>query len=489
MEVRIMAWTRFKNIFRLSTIALLVFVLIQIVSAAELRAAQQNPSEPPNLVTAIAMVANEAIPAVVHVEVTQRQEIRNPFLPFENAPFFRHFFQIPKMPKQFERNIFGLGSGVIFDDAGHVLTNYHVVGGAIKIRVALADGRVFSGKSVKIVGTDPQTDLAVIQIQGQGPFAHLSFGNSDKVEVGQWVVAIGQPEGLSETVTQGIISAKHRTGLFSSPTSAQDYLQTDAAINPGNSGGPLMDLSGRVIGINSAIITQSGGFEGLGFAIPSNVAAYVSKELIRQHKVIRGWLGVTLQKITPELAKSFKLSLYRGCLVTGVIKDSPAWRAGIKRGDVITAFESKPVPNPSILADDVSLTPPGTQVTLTITRNASERKISVTLGNLQEQHKALETSLKRQFGLIVKPITPQEANKYGLGSRPGWAIEEIIAGSSFARADFEKGDIILEIDNRQVPDLADLFMMLSTLKSKSRVNIKAVDHRSGQIVNVFVKLS
>lgn len=392
------------------------------------------------------------------------------------------------MPKEFQRQVFGLGSGVILDSSGHILTNYHVVGGATKIRVVLADGREFSPKSVKVIGTDPETDLAVIQILGEGPFPHLPLGNSDMLKVGEWVVAIGQPEGLSETVTQGIISAKHRTGLFSAPTTYQDYLQTDAAINPGNSGGPLMNLNGQVIGINSAIMTESGGFEGLGFAIPSNIAAHVSQDLIEHGKVVRGWLGVTLQKITPELANSFNLSGHRGSLVAGVIKGGPADRAGIKRGDVITAFQGQPADNPSILADDVSLTPPGTQVTFTIIRNGAKRDISVKIGNLEEEHKVLGNSLKREFGIVVRPITSKEANEYGLDSQPGLAIEQVTPDSPFGKAGFQKGDIILHIDNQPVADAASLFIMLTSSKSNHRVTIQAVDHNTGETGNVFVRL-
>ncbi|MGC8492925.1 MAG: Do family serine endopeptidase [Syntrophobacteraceae bacterium] len=442
----------------------------------------------PSLTTAVEQVAKEAIPAVVHVEVTQRQEVQNPFLPFENEPFFRHFFQIPNMPKKFQREVFGLGSGVILDNEGHILTNYHVVGNASKIKVVLADGREFSGKSVKVIGTDPETDLAVIQILGKGPFPHLTLGNSDNLKVGQWVVAIGQPEGLSETVTQGIISAKHRSGLFSAATAYQDYLQTDAAINPGNSGGPLMDLNGKVIGINSAIMTQSGGFEGLGFAIPSNIAAHVSQELIAHGKVVRGWLGVSLQKITPELAKSFNLTSYKGALVADVMKNGPAAAAGMKRGDVIISFQGKEVLSPSILADDVSLTPPGTQVTLTVMRNGEKKDISVKLGSLQQQNEALEASLKRQFGIVVRPMTPQEANKYGVGSKTGLTVEQVSSDSPFGKAGFQKGDIILQIDGQEVSTAGSLYVMLTSLQAKHRVTVQAIDHSSGQVVNVFMRL-
>ncbi len=477
-----MAEKSLKNLVYLLLMISLVLVLILAYGSIKPRA----QTDQPDLVTAVETVAKEAIPAVVHVEITERQEIANPLLPFESQPFFKYFFGIPKMPKKFEKEIFGLGSGVILDPAGHILTNYHVVGGATKIRVVLADGRQFSGKSVKVIGTDPKTDLAVIQIFGNGPFPYLTLGNSDKVKVGQWVVAIGQPRGLSETVTQGIISAKHRTGL-SVPSSYQDFLQTDAAINPGNSGGPLMDLNGEVIGINSAIMTESGGFEGLGFAIPGNIAAYVSKQLIEHGKVIRGWLGVSIQKITPELAKSFRLSNYQGSLVADVMKGSPAYRAGLKPGDVITAFQGNRVDNPSMLRNEVSLTPPGTRVTLSIIRNGAKQDISVKIGNLQTEQTAIETTLKQEFGLEVRPMTASEANSYGLNTQVGVTIVDISYNSPFGRAGFQKHDVILQIDNNQVDSAATLLTILRTLKGRS-ISVLAVDHNSGQSTMVQMNL-
>ncbi len=470
-----MAEKRLKNLVYLLLMVSLVLLFTLAYGTVKPRA----QTDQPNLVTAVETVAKQAIPAVVHVEVTEHQEVANPFLPFENEPFFKYFFGLPnKMPKKFKREIFGLGSGVIIDASGHILTNYHVVGGATKIQVVLADGREFTGKSVKVVGTDSKTDLAVIQIIGKGPFPFLPFGNSDQMKVGQWVVAIGQPRGLSETVTQGIISAKHRTGL-SEPSSYQDFLQTDAAINPGNSGGPLVNLNGQVIGINSAIISESGGFEGLGFAIPSNIAAYVSQELIKHGKVVRGWLGVSLQKITPELARSFKLSSFKGSLVSDVLKDGPADHAGIKRGDVITGFNGNKVDNPSTLRNDVSLTPPGTQVSFQILRNGAKLNISVKVGNLETQQTAMANALKQEFGIVVRPTTTDEANQYGLSSPEGVAIVSVLPDSPFAKAGFQKDDLILQIDSNQVDGAATLLTVLRAFKGQV-IKVMAVDHNSGQ---------
>ncbi len=474
----------FRNILYPFTLILLGIVLSLAIRVHTPRA----QSEQTNLATAIEAVARQAIPAVVHIEVTERQEIPNPFLPFESDPFFKYFFGNPQeMPKKFQRELLGLGSGIIIDDSGHILTNYHVVGGATKIQVLLADGREFSGKSIKIIGTDPKTDLAVIQIVEKGPFPHVSLGDSDKMEVGQWVVAIGQPRGLDQTVTQRIISAKHRTGI-SDPSSYTDYLQTDAAINPGNSGGPLLNLNGQVIGINAAIISESGGFEGLGFAIPSNIAIHISQELIKNGKVIRGWLGVSLQNITPELAKSFGLSSAKGALVSDVIKGSPADHAGIKQGDAIVAYQGKPVDDPSSLRNSVSLAPVGSHVKLTIVRNGAKQDVTVKIGNLQEQERSLAAALKREFGIAVRPMTPQEANALGLGSRSGLVITEVDSRGPFGKAGFEKGDIILQVDNNPVSGPDTLFALLSALKKQHKATVLAVDHRSGQSGNVRITL-
>jgi serine protease Do len=467
---------------------LILIVLVITFSLTTRVYAPRAQSEQTNLTTAIETVARQAIPAVVHIEVTERQEVANPLLPFENDPFFKHFFGNPqKMPKKFQREIQGLGSGILIDDSGHIITNSHVVGGATKIQVVLADGRQFTGKSVKIIGIDPKTDLAVIQIMEKGPFPYLPLGDSDKMQVGQWVVAIGHPRGLDQTVTQGIISAKHRTGI-TDPSSYTDYLQTDAAINPGNSGGPLLNLNGQVIGINAAILSESGGFEGLGFAVPSNVAAHIAQELIENGKVVRGWLGVSLQNITPELASSFGLTGTKGALVADVIKGSPADHAGIKQGDVIIAIQGNPVADPSSLRNSVSLASVGSRVQLTIVRNGAKQDVKLTIGNLEDQEKSVAAALKRSFGIAVKPITPEEANALGLGSESGVVVTEVDSNGPFGKAGFEKDDVILKVDNNPVSGPDSLFTLLSALEKRHKATVLAVDHKSGRAGNVQVRL-
>src|SRR6266851_7679581 len=322
-----------------------------------------------DLTVAIAQVAKQTIPAVVHIEVTARQEVANPLLPLESDPLLRRFFNIPRMPKKFKHEIRGLGTGMLMDAQGHILTNHHVAGGAAKIEVLLANGHTYPAR---LVGTDPKTDLAVIKIEAKETLPAVTFGDSDAIDVGEWVVAIGHPRGLDQTVTHGIISAKHRRGI-SDPSSYQDFLQTDAAINPGNSGGPLLNLRGEVIGVNAAIASQTGGFEGIGFAIPSNMAVYVAKALMAHGKVERAWLGVSVQEVTPEVARSVGMEERKGALVAEVVKGGPAEQAGLRQGDVVIAYGDKEVADASALRNAVAVTPVGYELKVTVWRGGQQQ--------------------------------------------------------------------------------------------------------------------
>ena len=438
-----------------------------------------------DLSTAIAIVSKQAIPAVVHIEVTQRQEVNNPLLPFENDPFFHYFFNAPrKMPKKFKREMKGLGSGMIMDPDGHILTNNHVVAGANEIEVLLADGNRYPAK---LVGADPKTDLAVIQIKADGKLPHVVFGDSDKMEVGHWVIAIGHPRGLDQTVTQGIISAKHRRGILD-PSSYQDYLQTDAAINPGNSGGPLLNLEGRVIGVNAAIVSESGGFEGIGFAIPSNMAVYISKALIAHGKVERGWLGVTIQELTPDLIKAMNLKISKGALIADLVKGGPADAAGIQKGDVVTSYQGREIPNGSALQNEVANTEIGREAMVAVYRNGKTQDLKIKIENLEDAVKKLALSLKGRLGVTVRSVTAKEVQQYGLEEGQGVAIASLQPGGSLAKAGFEVGDIILSIDDQPVKDEQSFVNLLETMKPRQTVQIWALDHNSGQTADVQVKV-
>lgn len=435
-----------------------------------------------DLSTAIIQVAKQSIPAVVHIEVTEQQEVANPLLPFGNDPLFRRFFNIPKMPRKFKREMKGLGSGMIIDEQGHILTNHHVAGGATKIEVQLANGERYPAK---LVGTDPKTDLAVIKIAAKGPLPHITFGDSDKAEVGEWVVAIGAPRGLDQTVTQGIISAKHRQGI-SDPSSYQDFLQTDAAINPGNSGGPMFNLQGQVIGVNAVIISESGGFEGIGFTIPSNIATHIAKALIAHGKVERGWLGVEIRDLTPELAKKVNAPGMKGVLVADVTKGGPAEKAGMKKNDVIVALGGKEVSDSSILRNQVADSPIGQEVKVAVLRNGHREELTVKIGNLASANILLASAIKERLGVEVQAVTPREVQKYNMNDNQGVVITKVESKGPLGEAGFEVGDIILGIDNQPVAGLDDFIAMISTLQPKQKITILALDHRTGNMGNVEV---
>ena len=453
----------------LMNILLAVFLMLsyQLMPA---QAAQQF-----DLTTAIVQVAKQNIPAVVHIEVTERREVVNPLLPFENDPFFRYFFGGPRTPKKFRQEVKGLGTGMIIDPRGHILTNYHVAGGATKIEVVLWNGQKYTAK---LVGGDPKTDLAVISIPVKEKLPIVKFGDSDKIEVGEWVVAIGAPRGLDQTVTQGIISAKHRTGI-TDPSSYQDFLQTDAAINPGNSGGPLTNLRGEVIGVNSAIVSESGGFEGIGFAIPSNIALYIGKTLIEKGKVERGWLGVSVEDVTYAQAKSLGLTSSKGASIADVMKGSPAEKAKLQKGDIILSYNGKDVPDGGTLRNQVAITSIGESVKTTILRDGKRLEITLTIGDLRDATKIFNTSAEAKLGAHFRAVTSKEAEKYGLSPNQGVAVTSVDPNGPLDQVSFDKGDIILEINGHAIGSLDSFVELVSSIRPQQQVTLLALDHSTG----------
>ncbi|HUL28929.1 MAG TPA: Do family serine endopeptidase [Thermodesulfobacteriota bacterium] len=459
---------------------LMLGMLLFSVPSLSLGAAERG--KPIDLSTAIVQVAKQNLPAVVYIEVTESREVTNPFLPFENDPFFKRFFGAPRMPRKFKQEMKGLGSGMIIDPQGHILTNYHVAGGATKLEVTLADGSKYPAK---LIGGDPKTDLAVILISTKEHLPHVTFGDSDKAEVGEWVVAIGAPRALEKSVTQGIISAKHRRGI-TDPNSYQDFLQTDAAINPGNSGGPLLNLYGEVIGVNAAIATESGGFEGIGFTIPSNMVQYVAKTLIAHGKVERGWLGVTIRDLTPELAKSVHTESLKGALIVDVAKGGPAEKAGLRKNDVVIAYRGKEIPDTSALRNDVAETPIGTEAKITILRNGKKEELTVRVGSLEASTKILSAEVKNRLGVEVRSPTSAEVNKYGLNPNQGVVITWEDSKGPLKEAGFEIGDMILAINDQAIDSVESFVDLVSLLKPKDQAAILALDHRTGNTGTVQV---
>ena len=312
----------------------------------------------------------KAVPAVVSIFTSK--EVKRPRNPFMNDPLFRHFFG-----ERFEdeaQRAFGLGSGVIINPKGYILTNQHVVEAADEIEVALADGKKLAAK---VVGSDPETDLAVLQVDAQNLPA-ITLGQAENLRVGDVVLAIGNPLGVGQTVTMGIVSALHRTGLRIN--TFENFIQTDAAINQGNSGGALIDASGNLVGINTAILSQSGGSIGIGFAIPVSTAKQVMEQLIASGAVTRGWVGVELQEITPDLAESFKLGTTAGVLVAGVQRGSPADRAGIKPGDIVLMVDGKQAKDPDSMRNLIVALAPGKESRLRVRRDGREFDLAITAG-------------------------------------------------------------------------------------------------------------
>jgi len=394
-------------------------------------------------------LAKNASPSVVNISTVKvikgRKEIPSPFGsedPFRD--FFERFFR-DQMPKDFRQR--SLGTGFIIDKDGFILTNNHVVEETEEIKVKLADGREFTAK---IVGRDPKTDLALIRIEPKSPLEPLPLGDSDQLEVGDWVVAIGNPFGLGNTVTAGIVSAKYRqigTGSY------DNFIQTDASINPGNSGGPLLNTAGEVVGINSAIFSQSGGSVGIGFAIPINMAKDLLPQL-KKGKVIRGWLGVMIQKITPDLKDKLGLKDERGALVADVTAAGPADKAGIKRGDVIVSFDGKKVKESNDLPYIVASTPVGKTAAVEIIRKGQEKSLRVKIGQLEEEKPSqIVSEAKPNLGMTVEQITPELARNFGLSEERGLVVVQVEENTPAAEAGMAPGDIIMEVEQVPLKDI------------------------------------
>jgi serine protease Do len=460
-----------------NTLLIICFLSVSFVVLgtffASVMAAERTPQDLSNVYV---QIAKKVIPSVVHIEVTAREDVANPSLPFENDPFFRYFFNNPNAPKKFKRDVKGLGTGMIIDSNGNILTNYHVAGGATKIDVLLADGEKYSAK---LIGGDPKTDLSVIRITAKKQLPYVMFGNSDKIEVGEWVMAIGHPRGLDQTVTHGIISAKHRRGI-TDPSSYQDFIQTDAAINPGNSGGPLLNLNGEVIGVNTVIVSSSGGFEGIGLAIPSNIATHVAKTLITHGKVERGWLGVSAQDLTPDLAKTLGITVSKGALVNDVMKGSPAEKVGIKKDDVITVFNAKPVSDGNMLRNEVAVAPIGKEARLTVLRGQKTYDFVVRIGDLRSATASIGATVKDKLGGEVRTSTQKEANKYQLDQGQGIVITKVEQNGPLGKAGFEAGDMMLEINGQEITGIESFAELINSLKPNQRITLLALDGKTGK---------
>lgn len=401
-----------------------------------------------------APLASKLTPSVVNVKVTKIERTgmqwpqgpQGPEGPFGDfGRFFGNGRQFPQ-----DQPVRGAGSGVIIDKDGTILTNNHVVEGAKEVTVTLADKRELKAS---IVGRDPKTDLAVLKIDPAKDVVPARMGDSDQLKVGDWVLAIGNPFGLNETVTSGIVSAKGRI-IGAGPY--DDFIQTDASINPGNSGGPLFNMQGELVGINTAIIPNG---QGIGFAIPVNTAKPLIPQLVSKGKVTRSYLGVNIQTITPELAAALKLQTSKGALVADVVAGSPAEKAGIKRGDIIVSFDGKAVKDSHDLPAMVAATPVGNEATVTVLRNGEESRIQVKLAQLEPDRTASEEpghDSQGRLGLMLQDVTPQLARRMGLEADHGALVVDVKPGSPADRASIQEGDVILEVNHKPVESVEEV---------------------------------
>jgi serine protease Do len=407
-----------------------------------------------------APILQPALPEVV--SITSSRLVKVPQMPFFNDPFFQQFFggQFQRQPQQ-ERER-ALGSGVIVSPDGYILTNNHVIEKATEIKVILSDKRQFPGK---VVGTDPRTDIAVVKIAATG-LPTIRLGDSSKLRVGDYAFAIGNPFGVGETATMGIISATGRNGL--DIEDYEDFIQTDAAINPGNSGGALLNARGELIGINTAILSGgSGGNQGIGFAIPINMAKYVMDDILKHGKVVRGYIGVGIQEVTPDLAKAFHVPAEKGALVGNVDPNSPGGKAGLQRGDVITELNGQPIPGPNDLRLKIGTMAPGTSVHLKVDRNGESRDVNLTLGEAPAGKDAgnagggtAENSPMR--GVQVDELTPEIRDQLGLKPNvKGVVVTDVPDGSPASDAGLQRGDVIEQVNREPVSSVADYERLVS----------------------------
>ncbi len=425
---------------------------------------------------AFSSVVKKAGPAVVHVAVEKPGKVMGQF-PSElfSDPFFERFFgpqfKHPRMPNKEKKNFRqqAAGSGFIIASDGYILTNNHVIDEAEKITIRLADKREFAAK---VVGADPQSDVAILKIEGTN-LPVLPLGNSDALEVGEWVIAIGSPFELNQTVTVGVVSAKGRNRM--GITDYENFIQTDAAINPGNSGGPLLNIHGEAVGMNTAIFSRSGGYMGIGFAIPINMAKSIEQQLRKGGKVTRGWLGILIQDVNEDLAKSFG-GKAGGALVSEVTEGSPAMKSGLIQGDIVTEIDGAPVTDVADLRNKIAMTPPNTSLTLRVLRDGKEKDIKVSVGeqpaDMASIAKKMNSSTLGELGLTLQDLTDEVAGQFGYKKDQGVLIADVEEDSPAARVGLQAGQLIEEVNRTRVHSLKELQQAMKSTTSAKQVLLR-----------------
>lgn len=455
-------------------------ICVALLCASSLQSAEKNNNQKPCVCSAeqtskgFTSVAKKATPAVVFIKVEGGQAEQdifgsqdgnvNPFDQFGDDFFNRFFGGQPRgRGQKAPTPQLSQGSGFLVSADGYIMTNAHVVKGADKISVVLNNG---TEMEATVVGADPRTDLAIIKIEGKD-FPFISLGDSDEMDIGEWVVAIGSPFQLEASLTVGVISAKGRQNLRI--TDLEDFIQTDAAINPGNSGGPLLNLNSEVIGINTAIVSRSGGYMGIGFAIPSNMAKNVMNQIIDKGTVTRGFLGVSLQPVDKDIADAFNLAKAEGALVSDIVKGSPADKAGIKQGDIIVEYNKSPVKSLGCFRNDISLMNPGSTINLKVNRKGQIMSIAVVLGNTPDNVAAIG-GVTQKLGLEVENLSPDVAKQMGYNNNEeGVVITKVKPGSPGAMAGLRPGNLIMAINHKKIVSVDDYNSAMGDVTSQKRV--------------------
>ncbi|MBN1443353.1 MAG: DegQ family serine endoprotease, partial [Planctomycetes bacterium] len=444
------------------------------VESARAEAARESLAGVEDLSRAFKSVAKALKPSVVNISSTKvvRSGFPRGAIPFDSP--LREFFgedffgrQFPQLPQEGQKQQ-GLGSGVIVSEDGYILTNNHVVADADEVEVRLSDERTFTAK---VVGTDPKTDVAVIKIDAKG-LTPAALGDSDELEVGEWVIAVGNPFGLTQTITSGIVSAKGRGNV--GIVDYGDFIQTDAAINPGNSGGPLVNLKAEVVGINTAIFSRSGGFMGIGFAIPINMARQIKDTILKDGKVVRGYLGVIIQNLSEDLARSFGYEGRKGALVSRVQPGSPAGKAGLREGDIVAKYDGRAVEDVDDLRNQVAATAPGTEVDLVIFRDGEEKELTLQIGELESGVAAAKGEVPSEtLGMTTRTLSPELAKRYGLDPDLGGVlVESVTPLGSADKAGIARGDLILSVQGERIHDTAGFERELAKHDLETGVRLK-----------------
>ncbi len=441
---------------------------------------------------AFSAVAKQATPAVVAVHVrTKVHQQTSGFgsgSPFEDD-FFERFFgrrsprsQQPRRPQYSE----GQASGFIISADGYVLTNHHVIDNADEITIITDGGNKY--EDVELIGSDDKADVALLKIKDVDDLPFLELGDSDELEIGEWVIAIGNPFGLTETLTVGVVSALGRNDIMHRGEDVyQDFIQTDAAINPGNSGGPLLNLDGKVVGINSAIITGDGGYMGIGLAVPVNMAKAIKGQLIETGKVERGYVGIGMQEISAEMAVFFNLENNKGVLITSITEDGPADKAGLKKDDVVIRIDDKKVEDPQDLKNIIGFTTPETEVEFIIIRNGKEKKVTVKVGSKAESELADTSDLGQKFGLTIKTIDEASADQYKAEEGVGVVVVKVKPGSPAARAGIRGGMVIFSVNRNEVADVGEFNEALQDSEETKKVMLLVKTGRYAQYVVLQIK--